>query len=178
MGYGVGRRWCLRGLGHSEGASQASWDQSGLPPSREYLSAFLTFTKRRTVLKLAKIDSGKGRKAKWPTKGSSQTQPCLCGYHDPVCPHFLIVPAGGFPNKRGCFLLGFSSASKEDSALTVSGYHWIPYKLLSNQLCHAFSPLKCKYKKKLDRSLILPTKLVKVIWDKFLFKIRTTTVLI
>lgn len=74
-------------------------DQPVLPSSPDYLPSSL-LQRREQDLKTCKTDSGKGKKAKWPTEGGSrQTGPAWHAHQVPTL--------SSCPGKMGCFLLGF-----------------------------------------------------------------------
>ncbi|CAN0015516.1 unnamed protein product [Rangifer tarandus platyrhynchus] len=66
------------------------------------------------------VDSGKGRKAKWATKGSSQTRPCLPGHQAPMP---ASLPSGGCPDKRGASYWVSAASSQDDSNWILSDYY-------------------------------------------------------
>lgn len=97
------------GLGQLGAAVQASCPHlpSALGPASSFFKpqmfAFLRTAERGTESWKLQIDSGKGRKAKWPTEGSShQSHLALPGVGTSSLhgPHFLTVLSGGLPDKR------------------------------------------------------------------------------
>lgn len=161
-------------LGQLGAAVQASCPHlpSALGPAsslfKPQMFAFLTTAERGTESwKLSILEKAGKQNDPRREAAISHTWPCLAWA--PALPTVLISWRSP---QAACLIKG-------DSDLIVSDYYWIPYKLLSESIVsHRLSSAAQLWKETLGLALIPSTKLIKVIWDKFLLSMRTIEVVI
>lgn len=172
-------RWPLCEPGPVWWAVQAS--RPRLPPAlgpasspfKPQIFAFLTTAERGTESWKLQIDSGKGRKAKWASEGSSHQSHWPCLAWAPALPTVLTswptFSSGGFPDKRRCFLLGSSRALQRALRCDSCRLLLNPTQTIIRINCVTPSLLWGTIMKRNSGPLLIPsTKLIKVVWDKFL----------